>query len=161
MKKTMKTICVFSITLVLLNLVKADQYNPTAAANDRPASPPSGMVVSLPDKVSLNMGGGLPLQLHFVNVAGTHYTFTNSQMTIILLDEGGQQVRDPHKDPFYREAAVRNVVLEGHAPEYSPKITFNKDFKGLQVGKRYQIVCALPTGGVQVLAGSAWFILSE
>jgi hypothetical protein len=119
------------------------------------------MAVSLPDKVSLNKGGGLPLTLNFVNEAGTNYTFTNSHMTIILLDEGGQQVRDPLKDPFYREAAVRQVELEGHAPEYAPTVAFNKGFKGLQVGKRYQIVCALPTGGVQVLAGSAWFTLVE
>lgn len=147
--------------LVLSNFVTADQNIPAAAPDQRPASPPSRMTVSLPDKVSLNKSGVLPLTLNFVNEAGTKYTFTNSHMTIILLDEGGQQVRDPLKDTFYREAAVRQVVLEGHAPEYAPAVAFNKSFTGLQVGKRYQIVCALPTGGVQVLAGSAWFTLAE
>ncbi len=146
---------------VLSNISTADQNLPAAAPDHRPASPPSRMAVSLPDKVSLKKGGGLPLTLHFVNEAGTKYAFTNSQLTIILLDEGGHQVRDPLKDPFYREAAVRQVILEGHAPEYAPAVVFNKSFNGLQVGKRYQIVCALPTGGVQVLAGSAWFTLTE
>jgi hypothetical protein len=122
---------------------------------DPPARPPSRMTVALPDKVSL--GQRVPLTLAFVNEAGQKPTFPNTAFTIVLLDEDGRQVGDP----FIREAVARDVVLEGRAPEYAPPLAFDRQCKGLQVGKRYQLVCVLPVGGVQALAGSARFTLVE
>jgi hypothetical protein len=128
----------------------------TALSDEKhPARPPSQMTVSLPDKLSL--GKGVPLKLTFVNEAGQKQTFANSAFAIVLLDETGKQV----KDPFHREAVARDVVLEGRTPEYAPPLAFNRECKGLQVGKLYQLVCVLPVGGIQALAGSARFTLVE
>jgi hypothetical protein len=127
----------------------------TVGDKDPPARPPSQMTVSLPDKVSL--GQRVPLTLAFVNEAGQKPTFPNTAFTIVLLDEEGRQV----KDPFIREAVARDVVLEGRTPEYAPPLAFNRECKGLQVGKQYRLVCVLPVGGVQALAGSARFTLTE
>jgi hypothetical protein len=128
----------------------------TGRGNEKqPARPPSRMTVSLPDKVSL--GKRVPLKLTFVNEAGQKQTFANSAFAIVLLDGNGKQV----KDPFHREAVARDVVLKGRTPEYAPPLAFNRECKGLQLGKRYQLVCVLPVGGVQALAGSARFTLIE
>ncbi len=113
------------------------------------ARPPSEMTVLLPESVSRKER--IPLKLAFVNDRGHSYTITNAE-PIFLLDEVGKQV----KDPFYREAAARKVVLEGAAPEYSPEMVFNPHCKGLAVGKRYQVVCI-----VGDLIGSAWVTLVE
>ena len=160
-KEDMKTLSVFAIIFVLSPLVTADQKLPDTAPVDRPSLPPAGMTVSLPDKVSLSKGGNLPLTLTFAKDAGANYTFTNSVVTIVLLDEAGRQVRDSLMDPFHREAAVRQVTIDDHNSVYAPSIALNRTYKGLQVGSRYQLVCTLPTHGVQVLAGSAWFTLTE
>ena len=117
--------------------------------------PPSGMTVSLPDKVSL--AKRVPLKLTFVNAEGQKQKFANSAFAIVLLDENGKQV----KDAFHREAVVREVVLEGRTPEYAPPLAFNRQCKGLQVGRQYQFVCVLPIGGIDVLVGSARFTLVE
>jgi hypothetical protein len=121
----------------------------------QPARPPSQMTVSLPDKISLSKEK-VPMKLTFVNEAGQKPKCANSAFAIILLDENGKQV----KDPFIREAVAREVVLEGRTPEYEPPLAFNRQCKGLQVGKQYQLVCVLPTGGIQALAGSARFTLT-
>jgi hypothetical protein len=113
------------------------------------------MTVELPAKVSL--GKQVPLKLTFLNEGGQKQKFANSAFAIVLLDENGKQV----KDPFYREAVARDVVLEGRTPEYAPPLGFNRGCKGLQVGKQYQVVCVLPVGGIQALAGSARFTLVE
>jgi len=123
---------------------------------EQPVRPPSQMIVSLPDKVSLSKEK-VPLKVTFVNEAGQKPKFANSAFAIVLLDENGKQV----KDPFHREAVAREVVLDGRTPEYSPPMAFNRECKGLQVGKQYQIVCVLPTGGIRVLAGAARFTLVE
>jgi hypothetical protein len=122
----------------------------------QPGRPPSQMSASLPDKVSLGKER-VPLKLTFVNEAGKNQTFANSAFAIVLLDENGKQV----KDPFHREAVARDVVLDGRSPEYAPPLAFNRECKGLQVGKQYQLVCVLPVGGIQALAGSARFTLVE
>jgi hypothetical protein len=99
----------------------------------------------------------VPLKLTFVGEAGQKPRFANASFALVLLDEDGKQV----KEPFHREAVAREVVLEGAAPEYAPPLAFNRACKGLVVGKRYHLVCVLPTSGIQVLAGSARFILVE
>ena len=111
--------------------------------------PPSEITVLLPEKVSRKER--IPLKLAFVNDGGHSYTITNAE-PIFLLDQVGKQV----KDPFYREAAARQVVLEGPAPEYSPDMVFNPHCKELAVGKRYQVVCI-----VGDLIGSAWVTLVD
>jgi hypothetical protein len=121
----------------------------------QPSRPPSEMTVVLPEKVSL--GKQVPLKITFVGKAGDKHTFKNAALAIILLDENGKQV----KDPFYREAVSRDVALEGRMPEYTPPLGFNRGCKALQVGKQYQLVCVLPVGGIDALAGSARFTLVE
>jgi len=138
------------VMVILLCLVGA-----TPGAAQQPPRPPSGMTVALPDKVSL--AKRVPLKLTFVNAEGQKQKFANSAFAIVLLDENGKQV----KDPFHREAVARAVVLEGRTPEYTPPLAFNRECKGLQVGRRCQVVCVLPIGGIDVLAGSARFTLVE
>jgi hypothetical protein len=97
------------------------------------------------------------LKLTFSGEAGEKPKFPNTSFTIVLLDEDGKQV----KDPFIREAVARDVVLEGRAPEDAPPLAFNRHCKRLEVGKRYQLVCVLRTGGYDALAGLARFTLTE
>jgi hypothetical protein len=143
------------ITRLLVLLLCLGAAETALGDEKQPARPPSQITVLLPDKVSL--GKGVPLKLTFVNDAGRKQKFANSAFAIVLLDENGKQV----KDPFHREAVARDVVLEGRTPEYAPPLAFNRECKGLQVGKQYQVVCVLPVGGIQALAGSARFTLVE
>lgn len=126
----------------------------TPAALQSLPPPPTSISVEITGAVSLR--NEVPLKVNLFSGVDNWPSFQNYDFLFFLLDDHGQQVGGAYV--FIREASCVNVDLHGRQAAYKPRLDFNLNSKGLVVGGRYQLVCAMPGPN---LAGSAYFTLAK
>jgi len=154
----MKCVLLFTTLVVVAcaaNVSSENQAGPTLATRA-----PTRVSVVLPNEVSTRQRVPLAITLYYNGDETAQLrngTLTNYSFLYLLLDEKGQQVA---VNPFIREAVTVDLQLKGRQPIYEPAPTFNSYCKQLVPGRKYQLICVLPSRPFP-LADSAWFTLTD